>query len=85
MSNEQNESDAKAHPVDTLVMCWKPCKKWKDLPVGQWLVKVANERKPYHVADVFENTQGDKLIIAGGCFYFDMGELIAFTPFQEYT
>jgi hypothetical protein len=85
MELETKNSNALVCPVDTLVMCWKPCKNWKDLPAGKWLVKIANKRKPYHVADVFEHTQGDKIIIAGGCFYFDMGELIAFTPFQEYT
>ena len=63
---------------------WIECDDWKSLPVGTWLVKIDKERKPYHIADVFLNTHNDKIIIVGGCFYFDMGKLIAYTCFEKY-
>lgn len=63
---------------------WIPCTNWKDLPVGDWLVKVDKDRKPYHVANVFLNNAGDKMIIAGGRFYFDVGELIGYADFSRY-
>lgn len=62
---------------------WTPCDDWGLLPDGEWLVKVDNERKPYHVANAFTNPSG-KIVIVGGMFSFDAGNLIAYSPFGRY-
>lgn len=63
---------------------WIKCDAWKDLPVGTWLVRIAKEKSPYHIAEVILNEQKDKIVIVGGSFYFDMGELLAYTDFERY-
>lgn len=70
--------------VDAPVMCWMPCTAWKDLPIGSWLVKIDKDRKPYNVAEVSKNAQGDRMVIVGNHFSWDMGDIIAYTPFGKY-
>ena len=66
---------------------WKPIDDWKDLPVGSWLVKVKKDdaKRDHMVADVFLNGMNQKLIIAGGMFYFDAGDIEAYSPFEKYN
>lgn len=63
---------------------WIPLTDWKALPAGEWLVKVESDHREYHVATVTLNNSGDKIIVAGGVFYFDIGKLIAYTSFIKY-
>ena len=64
---------------------WQECSDWKDLPEGDWLVKIDNGRKPYHIANVTTKTaHGHKMIIVGNHFHFDMGNIIAYSPFDRY-
>lgn len=63
---------------------WIECNDWKDLPVGTWLTKNDKERKTYNVAECLENSAGDKIIIVGNHFHWDMGEILAYAAFNEY-
>lgn len=63
---------------------WKPLSVWDDLPVGTWLVKVKKDRKPYNVAEVSLNATGNKMIVVGNYFSWDMGDPIAYTSFEKY-
>lgn len=66
-------------------MDWKELSNWGDLPEGSWIVKTNDERHPYHVAYVSSKTgDGHKMINVGNHFYFDMGEIIAYSPFDGY-
>ena len=65
-------------------MKWIELDDYKKLPVGDWLVRIDKDRKPYHVASVTKNKEGHKLIIVGSHFSFDMGALIAYTKFDRY-
>ena len=53
-------------------MKWEKLDKWEDLPLGRFLVKVECERHPYQIAYCGENARGDKLIVVGGHFHWDM-------------
>ena len=66
-------------------MDWKPCNNWDDLPEGSWLVKINKERKPYNVAKVTINKGGHRFVVVGNCFHFDMGNIVAYTPFEPYN
>jgi len=54
------------------VLCMINCTEWEELPLGCLLVKVEHKIYPYQVAYVSENAQGQKIIIAGNRFSFDM-------------
>lgn len=62
---------------------WTPCNDWEALPDGDWLVKIDNAREPYHVANAFTNPNC-RVIIVGGMFHFDAGNIIAYAPFGRY-
>ena len=66
-------------------MKWKTCDNWDDLPEGSWLVKTGNIRRPYHIADMKINPNGGKVVIVGNHFSWDMGKIIAYTPYEKYT
>ena len=87
--NEQAETKSKEDgervAQQPVVMRWEPLNDWKKLPEGDWLVKITKDRKPYHVASVSRNTgDGHKIIIVGNHFHWDMGDLIAYSPFAPY-
>lgn len=63
---------------------WKELTNWKELPVGEWLVKIKDERRPYGIAKCFLNNQGHKIITIGAMFYFDAGEIEAYSDFFRY-
>ena len=65
-------------------MDWIACDKWDDLPVGEWLVKISKDRKPYHIAVASENRNSSRVVIVGNHFHFDMGDIIAYTGFDRY-
>lgn len=66
-------------------MKWIACDDYKELPVGDWLVKIDKDRKPYNIAVVTEGTSdGHKMIIVGNNFSWDMGDLIAYSAFERY-
>lgn len=62
---------------------WTPCNDWELLPDGEWLVKTSDAHTPYHVANVRTNPSS-KVVIVGGHFHFDMGGLVAYSPFGRY-
>jgi hypothetical protein len=63
---------------------WTKCEVWKDIPVGTWIVKIKKDRKPYHIATVTKNDSGEVMIIAGSCFHWDLGPLLAYSKFDPY-
>ena len=66
-------------------MNWISCKSWDDLPEGDWLVKIDKDRKPYHVAEVSINPHShSRIVIVGNQFYWDMGDIVAYTAFDRY-
>ena len=67
-----------------VTMCWKACTNWDDLPEGTWLVKIDKDRKPYNVAEVSVNRDGQRLVIVGNHFSWDMGNILAYTPFEPF-
>lgn len=70
--------------VDDLIpVRWIKCTNWDDLPDGEWLVKIENDRKPYHVAYA-GGSHPSRIIIVGNHFSFDMGNIIAYTGFEKY-
>ena len=79
--SEEKECPTVRDPVEAVVS-WIKCDSWEDLPVGTWLTKIDKERKPYNVAEVGKNSQGDKIIIVGNHFSFDMGNIIAYAKFN---
>lgn len=79
-----SEANKETSPKERVVTCWIPCTDWESLPDGAWLVKIDNERKPYHIANVATNTQKSKIIIVGSCFHWDMRSIIAYTAFERY-
>lgn len=66
-------------------MKWKPVSEWNCLPVGLWLVKMADKRVPYAVADCFLNAQGRKTIVVGGRFAFDCKPIEAYSEIEAYA
>ena len=77
------------------------CDDWQDLPVGFWLVKVKTKAirqnkdihmyhqdptRNYHTAKCVMNDNSRKIIIVGGRFSFDMGDIISYTeiPMDEH-
>lgn len=65
-------------------MNWTPCSEWRDLPIGTWLVKIDDNKDPYHIAEV-TSPGGNKLIIAGGIFYRERKPVLAYTDFEPYN
>lgn len=61
---------------------WIKCENYKELPVGEWLVRVNNDKYKHQIATVRENRPGQKIVIVGGYFYFDADDLIAYTDFE---
>jgi urease beta subunit len=47
-------------------------------------VKINKERKPYNVAEVADRGEGERIIIVGNHFHWDMGSLVAYTEFEPY-
>ena len=65
-------------------MKWIELDDYKKLPVGDWVVKVDDSRHKYHIANVTKNSGGQKLIIVGNHFDFDMQDLIAYSEFDRF-
>ena len=65
-------------------MKWIECDNYEKLPIGEWLVKVEDDRHGYHVANVAKNSSDQKLIIVGNHFDFDMQDLIAYSEFDRF-
>lgn len=59
---------------------WIPVQSYKDVPEGNWLVKIEDDRNPFHVANIHPN-----ITTIGGCFYFDKKRVISYfdTPVEE--
>jgi hypothetical protein len=91
MDNEQARAEIQANDrqqtvsgqIEHVVM-WIDCARYDELPVGTWLARVDNERKPYCIVDVGENGQGHKIITSGGSFSWDMKPIKAYTDFIRY-
>ncbi|TNE83542.1 MAG: hypothetical protein EP323_00360 [Gammaproteobacteria bacterium] len=85
MSEQQKTTEAASPSQEPVVMAWIECHDWSDLPEGEWLVKITKVRNPYHIASATTKTgAGHKMIIVGNCFHFDMGEIVAYSPFVRY-
>lgn len=64
-------------------MNWIQCTDWNDLPDGEWLIKTSKS-KSYQVAEATTNDKGGRVIIVGNHFYWDSGNIIAYTAFEKY-
>ena len=73
-----------ASPIEPVVS-WIECDDWSKLPVGDWLVKINKDRKPYHVASVTKSdNNSSKIIVVGNHFSWDMGAVIAYADFNKF-
>lgn len=65
-------------------MNWIKCNDWKDLPDGEWLVKVDSECYEYHVARVTRGVHECRIVTVGNRFQCDMGNIKAYSSFDRY-
>jgi hypothetical protein len=61
-------------------MNWTKVESWRDLPTGNWLVKVdkASHGLMYHTASIRPN-----VAVIGGLFSYDQHRVVAYAPIPE--
>lgn len=71
--------------IKEMTNSWIDVDSYDDIPIGEWLVALDSDCDVHHIATVIVNSSGQKLVIIGNYFHFDMNRVIAYRGFEKYS